>query len=1202
MSQHTLEAFTFPLHGNRLIEASAGTGKTYTIANLYLRSILGHGDDNSKHCQPLTVDQILVVTFTEAATAELRDRIRKKIHQARMAFIKKKTSDPFIQQLLDQLEQPEEKILLLEAAERQMDEAAIFTIHGFCQRMLKQHAFESGTLFTSELVSDIEPLLQTSVADYWRKKLYPLDKPTAQMVRLLWKAPTDLLRDIRSWLGLSSLTLDAPKVPGSLDQLHEKCLRPWLELKKLWRASHDEIAENLKASGLRDNSPPINRIPIMKDFIDSDDLTPTLKKNESWNIYGSVYMSEKLKKNGELPDHPIFAKIEGVLNSTQPPEAALKAIVLKETLASVKRQFNALKASKHQLSFDDLLANLASALRKDRDDMLANAIREQYRIAMIDEFQDTDPLQYEIFNRIYVEPEDREAGLFMIGDPKQAIYAFRGADIFTYIDARKQVNAHYNLGTNWRSTSPMIDSVNAVFQSGNSPFIYDDDIPFNPVAASPKADKEQLLENQQSLPAMNIWLQENDGETLGSGEYLKSMTDATVAEIKRILTASDNGHAIIKNKDSERPVQPKDISVLVRTSSQGQQVREALAKYGIASIYLSNNDSVYNGQEANDIFRLLNACLNPGDERLLKAALATPLLHLKAIDLDALNTDEQAWELAVDEFRNYQMIWQNRGVLPMLRTLISHRGIAEKLLAGEFGERRLTNLLHLGELLSTASLGMDSAHALVRWFGEQIESPDSKADEQQLHLESERNLVKIVTIHKSKGLEYNIVFLPFICHYSKRDNYLYHDKSGEAIIDLLEADDSKKKADRERLAEDLRLLYVALTRSVHRCYLGFAPFKSGNAKTTKTDLHLTAMGYLLNNGEVIEAAELEAKVSDLGQQSSAISIQALPKLDDEVYIPPKTAPPELKAREFSGIIPANWWVTSYSALSKNSHSSSRVTSTEPDASLESAGHDIEVQNEKNELPVNDYNLFQFPKGARPGTFMHTLFETLDMETAKVGNLSEFVTHQLQKEGYEEHWAPALEQMLNHCLNAPLDGKELRLLNIPESSRCVEMEFYLPVKQLAKSALNQLIQQHDPLSQLAGELDFAQVQGMLKGFIDLTFEYQGRWYVLDYKSNWLGEQVSDYSQENMKAMMIDHRYDLQYQLYSLALHRLLKQRLPDYDYEQHFGGAIYLFLRGVRDNDPQRHGIFEHRPSKQLIEQLDRLFAGALSSKKEEYQP
>ena len=1214
LSPSPLDARHFPLHGVRLIEASAGTGKTYTIANLYLRLLLGHGPENDQgestaHCQALGVDQILVVTFTEAATGELRDRIRARIHDARMDFIAGQSSDLLTQHLINDLDRHDERIQLLLAAERQMDEAAIFTIHGFCQRMLKQHAFESGTLFSSELLADESHLLSASAADFWRRTLYPMGKPLTALARSLWSSPEKLLNAIRPWLNKTDLKIVSGKLPVSLDEFQKRYIDPTLVIKNHWLTDSAVIREQITGCGLKANSKSLTRLSDMEAFIRSDELVPALgnDKKDSWEIYGTERLQKGLKKGASLPEHPVFTAIDELLNNPLSLKEAFRGLILKEALAAIKVQLSQLKAIRHQLSFDDLLTSLSSALGGVHGAALSEAIRSQFRVAMIDEFQDTDPQQYAIFNKVYVQHPQDSTGLFMIGDPKQAIYAFRGADIFTYMEARNQVNAHYTLGTNWRSAGPMIETVNRIFAQAASPFIYDNNIPFHPVQVSDQGKLKTLTVNGQPLPAGQIWLQEgNDNPTVGSGDYQTTMSHATATEINRLLTLSDQQQCLINSGNSSRPLQAGDIAILVRTGRQGQLIRNSLAEQGIASVYLSNSDSVFGCQEATDIQRLLSACLTPTDERALRAALATPLFGLDAAYLDQLNHDEQLWEQTVEEFSLYQTLWFEQGVLPMLRRVIYQRKIAETLLTSELGERQLTDLLHLGELLAAQALELDSHHALHRWLTEAIGSPNKNAAEQQLHLESERNLVKIVTIHKSKGLEYNVVFLPFVCSWREEKEPIYHDEADRrTTLDLEGHSQSKELAEKERLAEDLRLLYVALTRSVHSCYIGIAPYKAGRSKNDDTDLHRTAIGWLLNDGNKIAASELKPVLDKLTCGFPAFSVTSPPENSLPRYQPPAAHGQELKALSFTGHIEKDWWVTSYSALSRHttSHSHPPPSDTEtagkvPDASMEIPGHDLEVSQEllqitNQEFPEeNEHSLFNFPRGARPGTFLHTLFERVDFAIDCDETLDSFVREQLLLEGYEEHWSDSLCQMLKTCLQTPLDGENLCLGNIPGHQRKVEMEFYLPINKLNASQLNRLIASHDPLSRQVGSLDFQQVKGMLKGFIDLTFEYNGQWYVLDYKSNWLGAKMEDYSKTQMTQAMMDHRYDLQYQLYSLALHRLLKQRIADYDYNRHFGGVIYLFLRGVTPDDPERHGIFDYKPEKAFIEQLDNLFSGS----------
>lgn len=1184
-----LQPMAFPLHGNRLIEASAGTGKTFTIASLYLRLLLGHGDSQSRFPRELTVDQILVVTFTEAATAELRDRIRRRIHDARLAFNRGHSEDPVIKPLLEDLRDHKAAAAILLQAERQMDEAAIFTIHGFCQRMLTQNAFESGSLFDNEFVTEESHLRAQVVADYWRRNFYPLPRTLAGEVRSIWSSPASLLRDINVFLSGAEVEIRAPELEGSLQQVHEDNIARIEHVKQLWRADVGEFQNLIAGSGVNKRSYTKTSLPKALAEIGAwaEQETTGYKLLKTLDKFSQQVLFDKTSK-GNPPEHPVFVAIEALLANRPNVKDPLLAHAIKEC----RQLLTEAKRRKGWLSFDDLLTQLAAALANDTDGSLAARIRGQFPVAMIDEFQDTDPLQYSIFNTVYGDEHCSEegiavSGLFMIGDPKQAIYAFRGADIFTYIQARRQVTAHYTLGTNWRSTAEMVEAVNCIFQQPQRPFIYDQDITFLPVKHSPKAAERSWLLAGEKQPALSFWRQDAD-EPVKKGDYNRVMAAATAAEIQKILTLSQQGEALLVDGEKSKPIRAGDVSVLVRTGSEGAMIRQALAEQGIASVYLSNRDSVFSCSEASDIQRLLVAVLIPEDERGLRAALASGLFALSARQLDELNIDEDRWEQHVAEFREYRKLWQSRGVLPMLRHVLASRRIPERLLSENGGERRLTDILHLGELLQQASQTLDSDHGLLRWLAEHIETPNGNADEQQLRLESDRNLVQIVTIHKSKGLEYDIVFLPFVCSYRAAGTALFHDEqTQQAVLDVTEQEESMELAEKERLAEDLRLIYVALTRAVYGCYIGMAPLRNGLSRKEPTGLHKAAIGWLVQDGQEGGISELDAALARLTTASSTMAIVPPPVLPELPWCPDEGEQPELSASEFSAKIERNWWITSYSGLVKqgshNHDASFELPGFDTDSSQDSDGED-------GELIEPERSIYTFPRGARPGTFLHTLFEEIEF-TEPVENEAtrDKILELLRLENYDEAWLPVLQTMIRDVLGCALDGDSLQLGHIPAHQRLTEMEFMLPINVLSAPLLNKVIARHDPLSARAGELGFSAVSGMLKGFIDLVFEHQGRYYVLDWKSNHLGDDPELYRGDNLKQAMADHRYDLQYQLYALALHRFLKSRKADYDYEQHFGGVYYLFLRGVRSES--NSGIFNARPSLELLTELETLIDG-----------
>ncbi|WP_042050155.1 exodeoxyribonuclease V subunit beta [Aeromonas dhakensis] len=1195
-----LNTLRFPLHGERLIEASAGTGKTYTIAGLYLRLLLGHGPlieegedagQPSAHERPLSVTEILVVTFTEAATAELRGRIRGRIHEARLAFMRGQSGDALLAQLLAEVEDHELAARRLLAAERQMDEAAVFTIHGFCQRMLKQNAFESGALFETEFLTDDSQLRLQAVSDYWRAEFYPVDKTLASAVRALWPSPAALLREMNGWLDNSELEMRPPAGDETLAARHQVAMSRIAAVKSEWLAQADEIRRQTDGHISRYTGKNYEGwLAKIADWAQDESSGYAIPKE--LERFGQRVLEANLKKGGDVPTLPLFSEIDALLAS----RPGIRDLILQRAAKVVRSRMQASKRQAHQLSFDDLLKDLDGALGSGLGERLCERIRATYRVAMIDEFQDTDPQQYRIFHRLYGGHQD--TALLMIGDPKQAIYGFRGADIFTYIQARRNVSAHYTLGRNWRSSSALVAAVNGLFERAKDPFIYEADIPFLPVEAQGKS-KALLLEGE-TAPVLHCW-QLTGQPTFNRGDYQSKMARATAAEIHRLLTLAREGKALIGSE----PVKAGDIAVLVRTGAEGKLVQQELARLAIASVYLSNRESVLEQVEAREILLILHACQNPSEERSLRAALATGLFDLDAKALDELASDERAWESAVQEFMEYRKVWHKRGVLAMLRALLHRRNLAASLLASPYGERRLTNFLHLGELLQQVSSELDGEYALLRWLGEAVNRQSGQDAEQILRLESERKLVQIVTIHKSKGLEYPLVFLPFICSHRSADTPLYHeaDEAGNrTILDLTGAEDSLAEADKERLAEDLRLLYVALTRGVYATWLGLAPVRSGNGKSEKTDLHQTAIGYLLQKGEEGDAATLATALSALAEDLPGVAVGE-PSLTRPAPLPAEEEQlGEPKVRRFGGTLERDWWISSYSGLAAQGHGHSKGVLANP-------GFDDEVVTEAAALAAEEPvqapqpSIFTFPKGARPGTLLHSLFETIDFQSAAGEPLAQHIATLLAQDGFDESWAQVLQQQVEAVLDTPLEtallaesGEPVRLRDLAPERKQVELEFFLPMGRVTAPALTALCQQHDPLSRGNKPLSFATVQGMLKGFIDLVFEWQGRWYLLDYKSNHLGMSPADYSRPALEQAMVEHRYDLQYQLYSLALHRLLALRLPGYDFDQHFGGVFYLFLRGM----PQG-GIFHTRPSRELVLGLDRLFSeGATTASAQEW--
>lgn len=1200
-----LRPLTFPLRGTRLIEASAGTGKTFTIAALYVRLVLNHGDSKS-FGRPLTPAEILVVTFTKAATEELRDRIRSNLAAAARMFRGEPVDHPFLTPLRGEYE-PEQHLGLarrLELAANSMDDAAIFTIHGWAQRMLRQHAFDSGQAFNTEIEEQLDPLWQEAARDYWRTFAYPLSQ----------NAYAALADALGSADRLAALARHYPRPLHSLDTAcyqelahwEASCLAQESRARDSWSQEEPRILswfENALAEG------HLNRTSHKDDVVRRQ-----LQELSAWARGEAVFIADdhgklgsrrlKLKKNIAAPDFVALEALSDLQDQLTLPDH-MNSRLQAHAAAWCHDRVEIQKKRRGRMSFDDMLHHLDQALAGAGGPRLTATIRQHFPVALIDEFQDTDPEQYRIFRQVYSQRDD--LGFFMIGDPKQAIYGFRGADIYTYLAARRDSEGqHFTLDTNFRSVPPLVAGVNQVFEyAGSRPqgaFLLGDEIPFESVDSQEKTDELQW--NGRPLAGLTFWSHPELGFN-NKSDYLAALANSCASEIRRMLSAARTGEARFSNP--RRPLQPSDIAILVRDFNEAGAVRTALAQRGLRSAYLSDRESVFASAEATDLLMWLRAVAEAERESLVRDALASRTLNLDLAQLDVHNENELAWEARIEQFRSYRVLWQERGVLPLVRQFLEDFEVPRRLLAQADGERSLTNLLHLAELLQSQASQLDGEQALIRLLADQIDSGGRDLGEDAvLRLESDEDLIKVITFHKSKGLEYPLVFIPFagLCRplgKSRGPLIAFHDDQGEPCYADANDAEALARADRERLAEDLRLLYVALTRARHACWVGLLAYGQDRSKGYSCKLAPSAIAYILNGGCELAPQTLWDALETLCHASPAVTLEPLPPTDD-VRLPPAVEQTQPKAPRRPRLKPTeSWWITSYSAILDGARAQpdrAELTAAPQEAGSSPAHENMaELRHEPAErhFRADGPGLHGLPRGATVGNFLHNALEWMaEQGFGTIADHPQLLEAHLQQtcaaHGLED-WATMLATQLQRIIQVPLQTAGSApavpsLASLDPASYRPELEFLFPANTTSTQALDQLVVDTVLPDRPRPRLRPQTLNGMLKGYIDLTFEVNGRYYVLDYKSNWLGEDDSWYTRERMAEAMLEHRYDLQYVLYILALHRLLKSRLPDYRYESDIGGACYLFLRGC--SSPGQ-GIFIERPPRQLIEALDELF-------------
>lgn len=1180
-----------PLDGLRLIEASAGTGKTFTLATLFTRLVVERG---------LRMGQILAVTFTDAATQELRKRIRERLDlAARLVGVAPDASDTpetalthaVLQRHLDQGGESAAQLgRRLRAAAEETDLAAIFTIHGFCTRVLGEYALESGHTFAApELLANTRELHAELAADLWR--LHAGQGEQLEALLGLWKSPDALAADLDKLAGELPLL---PEVPDSLVE----------DARPLRDAAMQRLAAGLIEHGatylqqLREamEGGVLNKASYKPDWVNTVFL-----QLEQWSRHPDpeVELDDRLErltlealtaktnkaKAGSTPVSPLQPLVADYLQAMAQVTRwqRQQSIALLHQLRDEARQrLRTFKQQRRLQTYDDLIDNVAHALQGEHGAVLAARLRAQYRFALVDEFQDTDPRQWDIFRSVFAPGDGSEAALFLIGDPKQAIYGFRGGDVHTYLQAKALAEAAPALDRNFRSRPGVLRAIQALYDNAGSTAFLDERIQFEPVLPGSKRTDADYLIDGAPAPALTVCVIQGDadGKPLKADDAREAATLACVGDIHRVLSASREGRAQVDGA----PVQPGDIAVLVRSHKEAARIQQALAAVGIPAV-AAGKQSLFSSAEAHEVRLLLLALLQPADEGRLRAALSTVLLGEDAAAIAAMEHEGDRQRAHQERLLQWRERWQRGGVLALLSDLAAEQ--AERLLALVDGERRLTNYLQLGEQLQEASNRSIGLHGLLDWLQTRMAHADESDETQLLRLESDARRVQIITLHKSKGLEYPLVYLPFVgiaTNAPDTSNHrTVHDGAQRVLHWKIDKDDPQWKAvgqqvSAEEEAETARLLYVGLTRAEHALWI------TGGALT---GLASSRLGPMLQDMAAL-GAHADIHIIDGGPHGLPPRLPA----EREQALPP--------VRAVQRVVPHDWWVYSFTQLAHadgGQDTSAAATEEKGGASDEPAQVDVEAEPAVVDTPAEVFD----PRfaGSRFGNVLHAALENVDFaawghwqagEAAPDGQ-GAVIAKALRDDGYVEEdiadGVSLLTGLIGQTLTVTLpEGGALHSLAMGTYS--AEIEFHFAMQATTVPALLRVLHVHGVVRDRHGFGLRRQLEGLMTGKIDLTYVRDGRWYVLDYKSN----RLPDYAPSQLEAAMQHSEYDLQALIYTVALHRWLRFRIgAGYDYARDFGGIRYLFCRGLDASRTPSPGLYAHRFAPELVHAVDELFAG-----------
>ncbi|MCW8108229.1 exodeoxyribonuclease V subunit beta [Alteromonas ponticola] len=1184
-----LNVTSLPLFGRHLIEASAGTGKTYNITRLYLRLLIE---------KQLSVQQILVMTFTNAATEEIRGRIGATLRDALQVWQRLRDNpgqmanncDPVYMSMYQHLP-GDEGIARLQAALLELDEAAVFTIHGFCKKMISQLAFESKVSMKQTLLTDTASLYLQAAQD-WIRIIAAHASQYDILAEQGWHEPEVFLAHFKQAI-YADLIPFVPDTQTQCDDQAQYRISLAAKFQLLFTAvksaleAHQPVIVDTLIEGKKDASERREEWHRVLEWLSTSALTVPPAE------VGRFINGNRYRGNEELKTlfQPLKELITEVKNSVSQLEKDAQSRMEKQASLALARQGilfirEHVEKQKRQLGvmdFDDLIRIFATQV-SEPGGKVAEQLHTLYPAALIDEFQDTDSFQYRILDHVYPKADEHSL-LMMIGDPKQAIYAFRGGDIFTYLQAARNADFRWVMDTNWRSVKGMVNAYNRLFYgnalSADPTDVFGFDIHYEPVKYTEQAKATKTLLHDPAIDrsALTYALLSDDAQLADNKTAMqRGLATWLSNEIVRLFEQARLGASA---------VEPKDIAILVRNTPEALIVKQTLAKAGLSAVFLSNKENLFSSAEAKDLLKLLTGIWHFSDNSALRTALTSPLLGMGADSLIQFlhSEDEQQWDNIVTHMMQLKVMWQQQGCMSVIIHLLKQHFVSYS----DDNERQVTNYMHLAEVIQHATIPNQQGERLLLWLDHHIHDT-ALASEYIQRLESDAHLIQIMTQHGSKGLEYPIVFVPFASDYRdpvKAGNqlaqqYRYFDEVNQSqCLQLGATYAAIERCREEGNAESMRLLYVAVTRAAHRCYLGVAPFAGSESSALAKACNVEASGKWLE--------QLQSIANECGD-TSVISIDSAQA--QQLTSAPIAAPQTLKCNTFTGAVKDDWRLYSFSSIARFENIT-RQDMREREIVVPTPI----VEQEDNEVQTIPFR-FSFEKGAAAGNLLHDLLEEKDFshvataQEAWCDNVDSVLKrHNLLADAQSTdlfHW---LDETLHTPLSASAPG--LTLSAIPKDKTIREAKFYFPIHKLNATKLAALVNAHrknrltdsTPLIMPGQQI----LSGMMHGFIDLIFEWEGRFFVADYKSTYLGNAYADYQEELLARNNQHHLYDLQYLIYALALHRYLKQMLPGYEPQLHFGGVYYLYLRGMHPDNNQYEGVFHSPLESSLLNELDAIF-------------
>ncbi len=1132
-----------------LIEASAGTGKTNLISLLYLRLLLGI--NIKKKFSNLLIKNILIVTFTDLATLEIKNRILDNIKNLRLSCIRGYPINNIIKDFYFYIKNIPNIINLLISYEYYIDSISVFTIHSFCKKILYSNFIESNIDYNTTIIDNENDLIYEIIISFWRKYFGSLSQNIVKIILKMWISPIKLFDFLLPILNFLYFPFSLKSKYFSIEDCYNKIIFFIEKFKIYWLLNYKNIYNFLVTQKI------FNFLSIKQWFLEIKSwckektinfILPYCLKKISLSFLIKKYNNIYTLKFFNLFKYidKIFLKIQDFRN-----------FIIIFCIKYIKNMLVKIKKKNAYISFNDLVINLNINFIKDKEYILINIIRKNFPILLIDEFQDTDFLQYNIFYKIYINNFTKlNTKLILIGDPKQSIYTFRGANIFNYIKAKKHVDFLYTLNINWRSSINLVKSINYLFNRINNPFIFKE-IKYLNIKYSSENNFSLIKDNKKDFSIIFFIF-----KNLDKKKWKYNLSKVCAMKLCYLL---NNKNKFLFNGNTKRLIIPSDIAILVHTNYEVKLIFDALQKYNLPIDTTLEKSNIFHTNEAKEIFFLLKSIINPNSVTLLSSALSTSFFNFNFNLIKNILSNKIILNKWVNIFYFYQNIWKKDGILVMIKYILDDK--KNKKVYKINNQLSYNNILHIGEILEKKFFSLRNEFLLIYWLNDKILNTNINKKDYYIRSLNYENGIKISTIHKSKGLQYNIVWLPFLLNFKINNNYfIFHNRKNYKInIDLYKLKKNYFFNKEEIDSEEMRLFYVAITRSIYQCNI----FLYEILDVKKNKFCDTYLGRLLNYNKEFSFNEIKKNIVNYFK-CKYINFYFL----DFIYFINKKKIFFKKKINNEDI---------FFSISKNRKYVLNFSNILND----------KLQN--NLININNFEFkkkdsFFLPKGKNIGNFFHKILEKINFLNSLDNDI---ILYYMLKFNISKIWFFCIKRILFNFLNVKLFNN-ISINNKKISFFYKEFDFFLPIiNSFNFKEFNKIITQYNCISKLNQnfKLNKNNFTGFLNGVIDLLCIYNNKYFIIDYKTNWLGYKYIDYINKKLYKIIILHRYDIQYLLYTLALHNYLKLNLKTYNYNINFGGIYYIFLRGLLlDNKNYSFtGIFYTKPRYSLIKKLSFFF-------------